>query len=206
MAEKRNNFYEEIIKNNYYEEKVAQDQELDLNSMLDAFSTDEMEALAEELNIAYEKRANGEATIEDQVDKEEKMDKIDEKNEEKAEGGQGATDERVDTTESEQTEENKTKSEKEEIVNDQAKEVEVTAGDCDEDELIKIAYEVAEEKLASAGLNLIDYVYNTIPNEKVASFIAENSEKLAYLSGKSSLQVADDIMLNMNDILESTMY
>lgn len=204
----RSNFYEEILKEDYYGEKIASDNSVDTSSMLDAFSTEEMEALSEELNIAYEKKASKEQTIEEkiaedtQVKREEDKEELAKKNAKKADG-QPINDER-EATNSEETETAKTVAEKEEIVNPEAKALEekvVTASEYDEADLVKVAYEVAEEKLAEEGWSLADYVFSQIPNEKVANFVADKAEKLAYLSDKSSLQVADDILLNLSSIL-----
>ena len=71
---------------------------------------------------------------------------------------------------------------------------------CSEEE-IKKAYEVAEQKLASAGLTVADYVFDKVANEVTALFVTENAEKLASLSDKSTLQVADEILTAMAEKL-----
>jgi hypothetical protein len=221
VAGQRTNFYESLIKDDYYEEKTAFENNQATESMLDAFSTDELEALASELKIAYEKNASSPATIEEkiaedtQVDEEKRKEELAQQNAAKvADPGEGEkADERVDATDSEQAEEAKTKEEKEEIVDPRAKEVEeevddssneeesVMASEYEHDDLVKVAYEVVEEKLAEEGYSLLDYVYTKLPDEKIASFVADKSEKLAYLSGRNSLQVADDILMNLSDIV-----
>ncbi|MDF2841730.1 MAG: hypothetical protein K0R00_156 [Herbinix sp.] len=210
--ERRNSFYEDIIGGgDFYSEKTASNNTEVIESMIDTFSTDEMEILAQELNIAYEKKASvNTQTIEEKIaedtQEEREADKEDlaVQNAEKADG-EPVEDER-DATGSEEAEEAKTKAEKEEIVNPEAKELEekvTTAAEYSEEELTKIAYEVAEEKLASEGYSLTDYVFSYLPDEKVASFIADKAEKLAFLSERSPLQVADDILLNIGDLVDA---
>jgi hypothetical protein len=209
MAERKNNFYEEILKDDgYNNEKQASDNST-TKDMLGAFSDTELEALAEELNIAYEKQASNHATIEEKIaedtqdQREEDKEDLAKKNADKTAdpGAEEEADERTDATDSEEAETAKTVAEKEEIVNPEAKEQEVTAAEYDEATLEKVAYEVAAEKLASEGYTLTDYVFTQIPNEKIASFIADKAEKLASLSDKHPLQVADDIMINIADII-----
>lgn len=226
MGKTSTNFYEEILKaNDYYTEKQASEEDVATGDMLEAFETEELEALASELHIAYEKSASASTSIEEKVEKvaeltgeqrEQQKEDIAATNAQKAEGDTVDPDE--EPTGSEQEEENKTKQEREQIVNPEAKAVEQesnatagkedahlssTASEYEEGDLIKTAYEVAEEKLAESGYSISDYVYTVIPNEKTASFIADKAEKLAHITNKSALQVADDIIGNMADILNS---
>lgn len=216
MSVKNSSFYDEIMKEDaYYSEKQASVSDEDCKSMLDAFSTTELETLAAELETAYMKKAAGTSTtIEEKIAEEEapeeaheqkEEDRVDQHIEQAADPGDGEEADEEDATESEEAEEAKTKAEKEEAVNPEAKDGEIvaTAAEYDEMDLVKVAYEIAEEKLASAGYTLLDYVYSKIPNEKVANFVAENAEKLAFVSNKSSLQTADDLIMNIDRILNS---
>ena len=82
------------------------------------------------------------------------------------------------------------------------KEEKESADDCEKDEeVIKQAYELAEQKLASNGFSVADFVFEKCANEEVSLFIAENAEKLASLSDKPILQVADEILSTLSEKL-----
>lgn len=191
------NFYKDLVEHDFYEEKTASEKS-NTASMLESFSADQIEALAEELGLLIEKSAEEtvegktESKVETQEDKKEHEDKKDATSQTKAEG-EPKSDER-EVTQSEGAEESKTKQEKEEIIQPKAKENEEKAASYSEDDIIKVAYEVAEDKLASAGVTLADYVFSKVANEEIALFIADKAEKLAYVSELSPLLVADDIL------------
>lgn len=271
---KNNSFYRELVENEANTQKLASDNSAGLTkNMLDAFSTEEIEALAKELDVNFEKKSSGRSLQEKvaeerQVDRKKEQLKSDKASENKADGGQDYDDER-DTHPSESKEDSKVKSERQKIIDNKAKENEVkvaeerqvdreagqlardhasyekaeggqgydderdthpsedaeqmkadteqvdmvdnmalaneikVASDYDESDLVKVAYALAEEKLASEGLSIEDYVLVKVGgNEKVASMICENAEKLAYVSEKSQLQVVDDILLSISDRLQ----
>ncbi|MGL5718199.1 MAG: hypothetical protein ACRCX2_34660 [Paraclostridium sp.] len=68
-------------------------------------------------------------------------------------------------------------------------------------EMIKEAYELAEEKLASQGFTALDYVFNKTANEEMACFITDKAEKLAFLSDRPTLMVADEILGTISEKL-----
>lgn len=68
--------------------------------------------------------------------------------------------------------------------------------------MVLAAYDLASEKLASAGYTLADYVFSKVGDEKVAYQIAENAEKLAFVTDQNQLKVADDIIETVYSILE----
>jgi hypothetical protein len=74
----------------------------------------------------------------------------------------------------------------------------------DQDNIVKLAYEHVEEAFAQNGFDLFDYVSSRIDNEKVAEFITDKSEKLAYVSEKNSFQVADDIIQSIFEQMNSS--
>jgi DNA mismatch repair ATPase MutL len=218
------NFYDELIKS-CYTEKTASKKEMDkdeVKDMLSEFSTDQIEALAEELGNFYNKTAQPEETVEEKVAGEDGQAKNeDEKNsktkksEEKADQEESANpDDERDATGAEEAEEAKTKGEKEEMINSVAKKLEQKAASEvldelikesseDDEAIVKEAYELAEEKLASAGLTVKDYILSKIDDEHVAEDISVKAEKLAYVTGKNTLQVADDIIGSICDIIDS---
>lgn len=206
----KSNFYEELLKNDFYEEKTASDNSGEMADMLESFSSDELEVLAAELGVLYEKTAAEddeeglESLAEDRDQVKDKADKDvqDKKNEQKVEG-EPKDDER-DATGSEQAEEAKLKAEKREMVIPEAAEGEqiaTTAEEESEDEIIKVAYDIAAEKLAAEGYTLEDYVFSKVANEDIAYFIADKAEKLAYLADKNPLQVADDILFEIENMI-----
>lgn len=71
---------------------------------------------------------------------------------------------------------------------------EVEAGDYSDEELIKKAYENATEQLAENGLTIADYVYHKTASEAVSLKVSEYAEKLATLTDKTALEIADDIL------------
>lgn len=74
---------------------------------------------------------------------------------------------------------------------DETENDEVSEGDM---EALAAEYDEAYEKLASEGYSIADYAYSKVANEEVASFVGENAEKLAAVSGLNPLIVADDLL------------
>ena len=68
-------------------------------------------------------------------------------------------------------------------------------------EMMKKAYELAGEKLAEAGYSVADYVFNKTASEDIACFIADKAEKLAFLSDRPVLMVADEILGSVSEKL-----
>jgi hypothetical protein len=217
-------FYDELVNKDFYQEKTASTKD-EIKGVLDSFSTEEMEAIAAELGLLSEKTAaeetqSLESKVLTQVEKKNQEDAKDRANEAKVEGGEGKTEE-TQATDSETTEESKTNTEKEQVVNPQAKAhennssqpntvnvpnaekeeehtpEEKTKGEYSSEEkeaMVLEAYNVAFEKLASAGYTLEDYVFSKVANESIAVDIAEQAEKLAYVTEQNPLKVADDII------------
>ena len=232
-------FYENLVSNDFYQEKTASTKE-SIKGVLDSFSTDEMEAIASELNLiskqAEEEGHSLENRVLNQVQKKEHDDAKDRASEARAEGGQGKTDE-SQASDSDTSEEGKTHSEKEHMVNPQArahennssqpKDVvipdakkeeehspeEKTHGEYSEEEkeaMVLQAYDIAFEKLASSGYGLEDYAFTKLAGEgfdeelsvHIANDIAEQAEKLAYVTEQNPLKVADDILGEIFDLAD----
>ena len=68
-------------------------------------------------------------------------------------------------------------------------------------EALAAEYEEAYEKLASEGYSVADYAYSRTENEHIASFVGENAEKLAAVSGLNPLMVADDLLLKIDSLI-----
>ena len=145
------NFFEEFAKNDFFEKKASENE--NIKNTLGSITPSVLEKLAEEI---------GAISDEEDMTLEQKL-------------------------ASEEEEEEEPKEDKE-------------AAGCSEDE-VKQAYEIAEQKLASAGLTVADYVYEKTASESTALFVSENAEKLASLSDKSTLQVADEILSAMAEKL-----
>lgn len=70
-------------------------------------------------------------------------------------------------------------------------------------------YDEVQEKYASAGKGVAQYVYDQIGNPDteeaihLATTIEETAEKLAYVSGISAYAVADDLLMNIASKLEN---
>ena len=103
-------------------------------------------------------------------------------------------------------EDNKKCAEDEEYYDNEYDENDKQAADYTEEEILKQAYEIAEQKLASEGLGTIDYVFSKVAsdeslyglaNEESCAFIADKAEKLASLSEKTALEVVDDILVEV---------
>lgn len=199
----KNSFYEEIMQNNYYEEKVASSEEVK-ETMADSFSTDQLEILAAELNLAISEK-QGTKTSEEKVAEETRQAEREEEKEEQAKetanesAGEPKEDER-EATQSEAQEQAKAEKTQERIVNPEAEELAEESKEASGEamsNIIKLAYNLAEGTLAESGFGTADYVYGRVGDEKIALSIAEKAEKLAYVSDLSPLQVADDILFNI---------
>ena len=62
-------------------------------------------------------------------------------------------------------------------------------------------YDEAYEKLAAEGYSVADYAYSMTENEHIASFVGENAEKLAAVSGLNPLMVADDLLSKIDSLM-----
>lgn len=76
-------------------------------------------------------------------------------------------------------------------------------GDIDDDSFAKIAeeYDDVYSQMADEGYTVADYAMSIIGDEKIASYIGENSEKLAAVSGVNPLMVADDLLAKISEQL-----
>lgn len=202
-------FYEDLIKNSFSQKTASEQNTEEVKEALENFSTEQIEALAEELGNLFEKEAADE-TVEKKVmrqpDQEEKKNEDVKKNDAKVEKSEGENpkDER-EATDSEETEEAKTKAETAQNVNTMAdksasEEIDELLKESAEEQeaIMKEAYDVAERELAEQGIGLADYVFAKVANEAITNTIVDKAEKLAFLTGKNALQVADDIIFNIN--------
>lgn len=127
-------------------------------------------------------------------------DKSEEKTDEKPEEKKEAEEETPAKTEEEKSEEKKEAGEETPTKADEetpAKKDE-TVEEVDE-ETVKQAYELAEQKLANSGYGVVDYVFSKCASEEVAYLITDKAEKLASLTDMPILQVADEII---NSVIE----
>ena len=228
------NFFEEFAKNDFFEKKASENE--NIKNTLGSITPSVLEKLAEEIGaisdeedmtleqkLASEEEEKEEEKEEKEAESEEKEEAKEETKEEKeaepeekeeAEEEKEAEPEEKEEAEEEEKEaepeekeeaeeekeaEPEEKEEAKEEEKEEPKEDKEAAG-CSEDE-VKQAYEIAEQKLASAGLTVADYVYEKTASESTALFVSENAEKLASLSDKSTLQVADEILSAMAEKL-----
>jgi hypothetical protein len=119
-----------------------------------------------------------------------------EEDKEETEKKEDTKEEKKDNTEDKKEEDEEKKEEKEE---------EVVAEPTDEQKVAMVlaAYDKAFEKLASQGYNVADYVYSKVQDEKIACEIAENAEKLAFVTEQNPLKVADDIIETITSMLQN---
>ena len=68
-------------------------------------------------------------------------------------------------------------------------------------EALAAEYDEAYEKLAAEGYSVADYAYSMTENEHIASFVGENAEKLAAVSGLNPLMVADDLLSKIDSLM-----
>ena len=174
------NFFEEFAKNDFFEKKASENE--NIKNTLGSITPSVLEKLAEEI---------GAISDEEDMTLEQKLASEEEKEEAKEEEKEAEPEEKEEAEEEKEAEPEEKEEAKEEE-KEEPKEDKEAAG-CSEDE-VKQAYEIAEQKLASAGLTVADYVYEKTASESTALFVSENAEKLASLSDKSTLQVADEIL------------
>ena len=214
------NFFEEFAKNDFFEKKASENE--NIKNTLGSITPSVLEKLAEEIGaisdeedmtleqkLASEEEEKEEEKEEKEAESEEKEEAKEETKEEKEaepeekeeaeEEEKEAEPEEKEEAEEEKEAEPEEKEEAKEEEKEEPKEDKEAAG-CSEDE-VKQAYEIAEQKLASAGLTVADYVYEKTASESTALFVSENAEKLASLSDKSTLQVADEILSAMAEKL-----
>ena len=225
------NFFEEFAKNDFFEKKASENE--NIKSTLGSITPSILEKLAEEIgalsdeeDMTLEQKLASEEEKEDPKE-EEKEDPKEEEKEDPKEDKEAEADKEDDEKEAEAEPEDKKEepkedkeaagcsdkeeekeaepedetASKEEEKKEEPKEDKEAAGCSDKEDEIKQAYELAEQKLASAGLTVADYVYEKTASEGTALFVSENAEKLASLSDKSTLQVADEILSAMAEKL-----
>ena len=208
------NFFEEFAKNDFFEKKASENE--NIKNTLGSITPSVLEKLAEEIgaisdeeDMTLEQKLASEEEEKEEVKEEKEEAKEETKEEKEAEPEEKEEAEKEEEKEAEPEEKEEAKEEKEaepeekeeakEEEKEEPKEDKEAAG-CSEDE-VKQAYEIAEQKLASAGLTVADYVYEKTASESTALFVSENAEKLASLSDKSTLQVADEILSAMAEKL-----
>ncbi|MCX8074087.1 MAG: hypothetical protein N2749_00675 [Clostridia bacterium] len=190
------NFYKDLLEHDFYEEKTASEHSNTID-LLNSFSADQIEAIAEELGLLFEKEAEEETVeskiVEQSVKKKEEPKKEEKKSEE--ENLNADSKEKIPELLQKQKQQPQ---QQEESKNEEGKEaLEI------EEEIIKLAYAIAEEKLASLGISVFDYTLNKVANEDVAIFVTDKAEKLAYVTEKSPFQVVDDILGEVGSIINS---
>lgn len=242
------NFFEEFAKNDFFEKKASENE--NIKSTLGSITPSILEKLAEEIgalsdeeDMTLEQKLASEEEKEDpkeeekedpKEDKEAEAEPEDKKEDESKEEepkedkeAEGCSDKEDDEKEAEAESEDKKEepkedkeaagcsdkeeekeaepedetASKEEEKKEEPKEDKEAAGCSNKEDEVKQAYELAEQKLASAGLTVADYVYEKTASESTALFVSENAEKLASLSDKTTLQVADEILSAMAEKL-----
>jgi hypothetical protein len=227
----QSSFYEDLVKNCYT--KTASDNsqpdEKDVKNMLDGCSTDTIEALAEELGQMFSKEAsdkgNGKVMTQS-VHEQQKSDKTKASEDKVVQPESQNVDDERDATGEESAEEAKARKEKEEMVNSVAKQLETKAASEILDELfnkeagiedgidentMKEAYELAQSDLEKEGYTVADYIFSKIADDEsdeefcidLSEKIAATAEKLAMVSDRNALQVADDIIAKMAGIIDA---
>ena len=202
------NFFEEFAKNDFFEKKASENE--NIKNTLGSITPSVLEKLAEEIGaISDEEDMTLEQKLASEEEEKEEVKEVKEEKEAESEEKEEAKEETKEEKEAEPEEKEEAEEEKEaepeekeeakEEEKEEPKEDKEAAG-CSEDE-VKQAYEIAEQKLASAGLTVADYVYEKTASESTALFVSENAEKLASLSDKSTLQVADEILSAMAEKL-----
>jgi hypothetical protein len=208
MAEKTgSSFYEELIKEDFYQastSKQASSGEEGLSkeaakSMLDSFSSDQLEALAQEFDDMIGKTAS-DSTLEDDIlevlakedgeDDKEKGEKKEfpfkkktgQEKEDKGEKGEKPEGSKADEKEDKKEGESEDDKEKKEADEDL------------EDQILKEACDQALAKMTEMGLTVADYAYSRFEDAETAVFIADKAEKLAFITEQNPLIVVDDII------------
>lgn len=210
------NFYKNLVSGKYNTyEKVASADEDVVKNALNELSTEQLNVLAEELDI-FTKEAS-EITLESslfeedeyvsyEIGKEASEEEVIEETEEEAieevveEEVEEATEEVVEeevveeVTEEETTEEVEEETEEIETVEE---EIEVEASEEDEFEIVKEACEKVEEYLVENDLTIADYVYSLTGLEKHASHIGDMAEKVAMVYDIPVVMAARDLVSTM---------
>lgn len=206
-----NNFFNELIQNDYFEKQASENESI--KNALEDCSSSVLQKLAQELGALSEEKAT---TLQEKLAAEEETEETEETDEketntEEKDGECKAEDSETEEPDEEGEKEDEKEAECEPEKEDEtepAKEDEKEA-ECDteaEDEeeqeetkddekeaFEREAYFAAQEKLASHNLSIADFVFEKCANEDVAEYIAETAEKLACLCDKSALQIADEI-------------
>ena len=225
------NFFEEFAKNDFFEKKASENE--NIKSTLESITPSVLEKLAEEIGAISEeedmtleqklaaeseeeakeepkeaKEAEGcsnkdeeEKEAEPEEEEKEEPKKEEPKEDKEAEGCSNKDEEEKEAEPEKEEKEEPKKEEAKEEEKEEPKEDKEAEGCSDQEDEVKKAYEIAEQKLASAGLTVADYVYEKTASETTALFISENAEKLASLSDKTTLQVADEILSAMAEKL-----
>jgi len=212
-----NNFYSEFIEGGFFEKKASEN--ANIKSTLSNLDPAVLEKLAQEIEGYADNESDltleQKLAAEEDSEKDKEKDKEEKDKEEKESADDSEKDkeekdkeEKESADDSEKDKEEKDKEEKESADDSEKdkeekdKEEKESADDCEKDEeVIKQAYELAEQKLASNGFSVADFVFEKCANEEVSLFIAENAEKLASLSDKPILQVADEILSTLSEKL-----
>lgn len=190
---KQSNFYKDLAGLGVEQEKIASHRPSIADSLA-SFNVDEIEAIANEMGCEYQKIASeGEDVIGNQTKKEELDDKKDANSQDNASTSNPAESSGniSDAVGNEGSEQAKAEGHREEVTNENAKANEEVVS---KSAAIDIAYDMVEEKLASVGYSLADYMFSKVANEEQAIFLADNVEKLASITGLSPYRVADDLI------------
>lgn len=212
------NFYKNLVSGKYNTyEKVASADEDVVKNALNELSTEQLNVLAEELDI-FTKEAS-EITLESSLFEEdeyvsyeigkeaseEEVEEVEETQEIVEEEIEEAVEELEETEEAGETEEEKEAEEMEveaceeesEEVEIEEKEMEVEASEEEEFEIVKEACEQVGEYLAENDLTIADYVYSLTGLEKHASHIGEMAEKVAMVYDIPVVMAARDLVSTM---------
>ena len=191
------NFYENLVSGKYNTyEKVASADEDVVKNALNELSTEQLNVLAEELDI-FTKEAS-EITLESSLFEEDEYVSY--------EIGKEASEEEVEEVEASEEEVEETQEIVEEEIEEaveeleetkEAEEIEVEASEEEEFEIVKEACEQVEEYLAQNDLTIADYVYSLTGLEKHASHIGEMAEKVAMVYDIPVVMAARDLVSTM---------
>lgn len=218
-----NNFFAEFVKDDFFEKQASENE--NVKNALGGVTPSVLEKLAEEIGaICNQEEA---MTLEEKLASEEEEAKEEEKEEttpedkkegacKSAENEEADKETKEDSSEDKEAEDETGCEDNKECNKDEKKEGECKSAedeepkeeakedsekDVAEDEIVKKAYELAEQKLAERGLSVEDYVFQKTANEEVSEFIADYAEKLAFLSDRPTLQVADEIITSVTEKL-----
>lgn len=198
-----NSFYESFASNDFFEKKAMENK--NINDSLNEIEPTVLEKVAKELGAMSELQEN---------------DSLEEKLASNCSGNPAETS-KTDVNEvkaKDEDDEDENKNAEEETVEaeedgmvEAEEELGAEAEEYSEEEILKQAYEVAEQRLYESGLDTSDYVFNKVAsdeslcgfaNEDSCAFIADYAEKLASLSEKTALEVVDDILVEVANKLQ----